>query len=703
MRLSNLNKTSGTGIEAMPVPRTPIQCEQLFSRKGMAYLWENRESFDKSTVELLKSLWRLKKEKSIQCVQQIEYRHSTSRFGKMGYGRLFSRGGAGLERLEREVRGTLCREYYHDIDIVNCHPVLLVQYAKNKYNHDLPILTYYIEHREEVLAKLSDNRDEAKDMIIVTLYGSKTDNVNLMPMASELQKFTKFLSEQPEHKELFEECKKENNRYASFLSHILQTEEVDCMLSMKDTFETLGWSVDVLAYDGVMIRKRQDAVLNKEVFSKVEADILENTGYRVAVLDKPMTFFEILTEEKEDALTVAYNDMKAKWEINHFYFRPNNVIVEQQANGGLFSFSLEHASTAFNMWVLPEDPTKPRTDINYFLTRWNKDPERRIVNKYVFKSAAECAKDEVSLFKGFYYQSLTPCENPEAVAIFKDVVSAVCNDNEEIYNYMIKWFARMIQDPFHKPGVCPILINKKQGTGKDTVCLWIKKIMGNHVGHYQNDEDLFEKHDTRKEGGVMMYLEEVGSGVCKSKSEALKSMITSDTVSINPKGEKCYSVPNVGNFIMTTNKSDPVRIENSDRRFYPIEGSDRLLGKVDFWKSFYNRSQLQIAEPPAEWIYPVGKFLESICLTEFNVRDPPVNEYKNEIMTLSEDPVESFLKQWVGDLEINELLNEYEIFCQNNHIHCTIKGPKSFGKVLMAYRSLVAKRESSGKTIYWRR
>ena len=688
--------------------QAPVQCEQLFSRKGLGYLWDNRESLDSATNDIVKTLWRCKKQGSLICKQTVEYRHSFSRFGKMGYGRLYSRIGAGLERLEKEARGTLCKDFYYDIDIVNCHPVLLVQYAKNRYNRDLPHLQDYVEHREEILTKIAENRDEAKDMVLKILYGGKTDNHHLFPMACELQKFTRFLTEQPEHKELFDECKKEDNRYASFLSHLLQTEEVKCMMAMKTAFEKKGWSVDVLAYDGVMIRRRQDAELDEELLDYVQRHLADTVGYKVSIVEKQMLSFEIPveTEVKEDPLAAAYAAMKTKWETNHYYFRPNNVIVEQRPNGKLMSFSLEHAAIAFNMWILPDDPSKPRLadQPNYFLNRWIKDNERRIIDDYVFKPIAECSKTEISLFKGFHYQTLAPCDNPKAVELFQDVLRAVCNDHEETYDYMLKWFARMIQDPFHKSGVCPIFINQGQGTGKDTVCLWVKKILGNHIGHYKQDEQLFEKHDVQKEGAVMMYLEEVGSGACKSRAEALKAMLTSDSFSINPKCEKGYAVPNVGNFIMTTNKTDPVRIENTDRRFFPITGSKRLMGNLAYWDYLYSNAQLDQPRAADNWIYPVGKFLESISLKGFNVRQLPTNEYKNEIITMSEDPAETFLKQWNGtDTLAVDLFTECETYCRENRLLFNCKGSLGFGKLLLRYRDLVGKRESNGKIIYYKK
>ena len=531
----------------MPAVIAPVSCEQFFSRKGLGYLWDNRESLDTSTVDIIKALWRSKKPGSLLCKQQVDYRHSNSRFGKMGYGRLFSRGGAGLERLEKEARGTLCKEYYHDIDIVNCHPVLLVQYAKRNYNRDLPHWSHYIQHRDEILNTLSESRDEAKEMVIKVLYGGKTDHPELVEMASELNKLTKFMAVQKEHQELFDECKKEDNRYATFLSYVLQTEEVKCMLAMKGSFELQGWSVDVLAYDGVMIRMRQDVKLDEEALSNAEGAILATTGYKVSVVEKPMMSFEIPDEvetAKEDLVAVAYAAMKTKWEATHFYFKPSNTIVEMGPDGHLYHYGIEHATEAFNMWVLPDDPSKPKAadHSNLFLKKWRTDETRRIVDTLVYKKPEDCAPNEATLFAGFAYSKLAACENPEAVSIFQDVLRSNCGDDEDAYQYVLKWLARIIQNPFQKAGTAVYFINKKQGSGKDTIALWFKKLLGNHVAHYKRESDFFEKHDIQKEGAVYCYLEEVGSGASKVHAAELKSFITSDSIDINPKGTKGYSV-----------------------------------------------------------------------------------------------------------------------------------------------------------------
>ena len=72
------------------------------------------------------------------------YRRSKGACGT--YGRFYPQA-CGMAFVHRPVRGALVRNYYHDLDMVNSLPVITVQYAANKYSHDLPLLRDYVARR----------------------------------------------------------------------------------------------------------------------------------------------------------------------------------------------------------------------------------------------------------------------------------------------------------------------------------------------------------------------------------------------------------------------------------------------------------------------------------------------------------------------------------------------------------------------------
>ena len=67
------------------------------------------------------------------------------------------------------MRKALTHDNYTDIDIVNCHPVLLSQLFK-KHNLECPYLDEYIENREEhletIIPLISNTVDELPDSYV---------------------------------------------------------------------------------------------------------------------------------------------------------------------------------------------------------------------------------------------------------------------------------------------------------------------------------------------------------------------------------------------------------------------------------------------------------------------------------------------------------------------------------------------------------
>ena len=61
-----------------------------------------------------------------------------------------------------------------DIDIINCHPVIL-NYLCNKNNVDCNILKNYIENRELILSSFGEDRKIIKELFLSILNGGFKD------------------------------------------------------------------------------------------------------------------------------------------------------------------------------------------------------------------------------------------------------------------------------------------------------------------------------------------------------------------------------------------------------------------------------------------------------------------------------------------------------------------------------------------------
>ena len=124
---------------------------------------------------LLKDPWFGYENEKAQLIKYRTMKDTIIYKKKCSYGRTFCRWSAGLQSLRKEIRHTLAKDYYIDIDIVNCHPVLLLQILKmNKYE-TIKYISKYVSNRDEyinlIIEKYNVSRDDAKQLFIRLMYG----------------------------------------------------------------------------------------------------------------------------------------------------------------------------------------------------------------------------------------------------------------------------------------------------------------------------------------------------------------------------------------------------------------------------------------------------------------------------------------------------------------------------------------------------
>ena len=644
------------GLSMKMAASLEITTTQLFNLPALNALYNKRTEFDSTTANMVKSIYNNRKKGIMEGQQEVVYRLSRSKAGQLGYGRLYGPKSS-IEKLQSECRATVCREYYHDLDIVNCQPTLMEQLVKKELGVEMPSLSSYVAERDAFLLKLIEthdmNRDDAKDAVIRVLFGETNKYPELAHMSFEVRAKAKELSKLPRYAELFAAVKNEKNMYGSFLSFAAQTEERKCMLAMRQFLMERDWSVDVLCYDGIMVRRRTGVSITEELLEEMVAYVKEQTGYDIQIKEKEQIGFSDLKPIYEDPTETVYKDMKAEFEKNHFYFTPTNTICEVSRRDGIFHFNLEHAMIAFNGMILPGGKDD---ELNLFIKKWIKDPHRRIVKNLVYKNPDDCADDEASLFTGFAFEEMIGAD-ATAWELFMDIVKACAGDSDEITHYLIRYLAHMIQKPFEIPGVAIIFSSETHGTGKDTLLNVMRRIIGRHSKHYCSESQFWNGHDTGKEGTILAHLEEVGSAANKAKKNELKALITADSININPKGVKAYDIPNVMRIMMTTNEPDPVKVEESDRRFLIINPSTRLHARgLSWWASI----QEQLASPA--FLGTVGNCLSTINLEGWNPRTIPMTEAKKELAEASKAAEILFLEDYTKSLSGLTVVNPTELY-----------------------------------------
>ena len=132
-----------------------------------------KDSFHNPTASLLYSSEReqLQAYKKLIKLGKAEVKYI--RTNGMSFGRCNPVKALGLFCIRREIRHTLAKTKYTDIDIENCHPAILLQICQ-KNNIECDNLQDYVENRSKYLQEVQEtygvNRDSAKKLFIQLLY-----------------------------------------------------------------------------------------------------------------------------------------------------------------------------------------------------------------------------------------------------------------------------------------------------------------------------------------------------------------------------------------------------------------------------------------------------------------------------------------------------------------------------------------------------
>jgi P4 family phage/plasmid primase-like protien len=232
--------------------------------------------------------------------------------------------------LRKEIRHTLAKDLYIDIDIVNCHPTILYQILINN-NITCNLLKEYIEERdiklEQICKTYNVSIDIAKNLFIRLIYGGSINewikqNKLIQNESSEIYKYiTSFTYELKNISQIiihnnpilvhdikkYKESLKKSVWDASYVSYYLQEyEERILQIVYKYLLNNkyIKNNIVSLCYDGIMILKE---LYTDDLLIKLNNEIKNKTGFDLKFVLKDMNTFytnehinkEIICDENE--------------------------------------------------------------------------------------------------------------------------------------------------------------------------------------------------------------------------------------------------------------------------------------------------------------------------------------------------------------------------------------------------------------------
>lgn len=495
-------------------------------------------------------------------------------------GRFCALRGESLQDMSRDIRSALALPYYWDLDIVNAQPTLLYQYAeRNGWKSDT--VKKYIEQREEMLNEICETlnveRWEAKDRVIHLFFGNT--NYDGLPsfFVEELQPELRLIMKNnwELNKSKLKFLEKQPNHYGKGLADILQTEERNCLMALDRALSKHGRSLDVLIHDGGLVRKKDNEVhFPKSLITQLEKEIETETGYKVSLAIKPMktSFTKLNNEDDYAEKKLMFEETGWKGAI-HFKLRNPAAFIMIQG---------DHISQISRTDLLQNEEDNKLNDGNLFIKRWLEDSDKKEYNKIVFNPKNNHTESEFNLYRGLPTQ---PKEGD--YSIYQELLELLVNHDKASFHFVEKWLAHIVQKPYKKTGVVLIFRGEK-GIGKDT--FW--NAFGRHIlGPYflstgKAEHDVFGRFSSLAKK-FLVKIEEANFSVNKENDERFKSLITSETDNLEQKGKDPIPIDSYANFVLTTNQTTAVNLDQGERRFAIFEASDERKRDYDFWKRVY--------------------------------------------------------------------------------------------------------------------
>jgi hypothetical protein len=228
---------------------------------------------------------------------------------------------------------------------------------------------------------------------------------------------------------------------------------------------------------------------------------------------------------------------------------------------------------------------------------------------------------------------------------------------KRVSDYVLKWFANIFQTPAVRTDVAMVWTSE-QGAGKGIILEQLmSKLLGTYFAHTSNPKNnLFSKFGEFRNCKLLVNIDDACD--IKACMEEFKPLITGERITYEAKFEQTISYLNCSNYIVTTQRGCPIKLDASDRRWAVFECDNKLVGQRAYFKEL------------GEWLKSdanVGAFYEflmALNIKGFNFADerPLTNAY-HDIKMLTADKELLFLASVViGSQSVFKAQEFFDLF-----------------------------------------
>ncbi len=623
---------------------------------------KDNEGNDMDTQQYIKNIRRwVKKMILCNCEENKKYKYSS----KLNTdGRLYS-SNFGVQNLNSKIRGYLCSEYYNDVDIKNASPTILYYILKKSFpDEKFTFLKTYINNRDEVLQKLNNDRNKAKESILVMMNSSKyqtSKNKFLIQLDKDFKKAQKLIfncsNEFTKPAECFKGGLGKRNPLGQYLSIVVFIMEKKILLEGISCFEKKY--ISTLIFDGFHLDK---SINKQEALSKLNNKTSEyGIKWDVKPFSEELNYLDNKEFEGNENEFKTYELVKKEFEKNHFVIESplqfgKEMIYKDEATYTIYnkndfatlvsSFKFEDIKTAKNGEVYNIE--------KLFFPSWLEDQNKRSYKKLDFIPKKIIDDGETyNTFRGFMCDKFYEYEEkPEIIEIFKKQIDILTDNHKESSDYLISYIADIFQNPDKNPKVA-ILFKSKQGFGKDTLIDLIECMLGmEYVARTEKIEDFLGTYNEAIKNKIILQINELEGKDGWEYKDKIKGLSTCDKTLINPKHNKPYKQSFFSRIFIMSNRMNPIEIANDDRRFVVFKAQAKKPPRSHF-------NELHSIRNDKDKLYTLFNYLKNY---KINIKswddDRPMTKAYTNMKETNINPIYLFIKEIISDGRIDDYLEK---------------------------------------------
>jgi len=315
----------------------------------------------------------------------------------------------------------------------------------------------------------------------------------------------------------------------------------------------------------------------------------------------------------------------------------------------------------------------PQSDAKKQVWTFMRDNQTTAYNGVAFSPEA-VAPDVLNLWVG---ATIKP-KSGKWTLIQEFLHDVLCGGRDSEYQYLIKYIAHALQRPWEKPGVMVVMLGGA-GVGKGTLGRILKEIW--HATFLQTNKisQIVGGFNGSLERAYVVFLDEALFAGDRASSDALKSLVTESTISINEKYQPARQITSYHRFFSATNADWFKSTDRDDRRDFVLRVSEQRKGDHAYWCALN-------AEIERGGVEALAHDLLALDLTDFNVRIKPNTRELTEQKLQS---LEKFPRWWFDCLSrgaIDQFNQEWPDFVSTATLLTFFKESE---RTVRSYRQLI--------------